>query len=158
MKSFYRISMTVLMVVSLSACADTASSTPTDESPSIASKVPIAAEVASTPTVEPEDNVSKEFKNALSKAETYSTIMHISKQAIYDQLTSEYGEQFEADAAQYAIDNLNADFNAKALAKADNYSSTIHMSKKGIYDQLVSEYGEQFTPEEAQYAVDNLDK
>ncbi len=33
-------------------------------------------------------------------------MMHMSKAGIYDQLTSEYGEGFEADAAQYAIDNL----------------------------------------------------
>ncbi len=31
-------------------------------------------------------------------------MMHMSKAGIYDQLTSEYGEGFEADAAQYAID------------------------------------------------------
>lgn len=47
-----------------------------------------------------------EYKNALKKGETYANMMHMSKQAIYDQLTSEYGENFPADAAQYAIDNL----------------------------------------------------
>jgi hypothetical protein len=31
----------------------------------------------------------------------------MSKQRIYDQLTSEYGEKFNAEAAQYAIDNLD---------------------------------------------------
>ena len=33
--------------------------------------------------------------------------MDISKDAIYDQLTSEYGEKFTAEEAQYAIDNLD---------------------------------------------------
>ena len=33
--------------------------------------------------------------------------MHMSKQKIYDQLTSEYGEKFTAEEAQYAIDNLD---------------------------------------------------
>ena len=61
---------------------------------------------------------STEYKNALKKAETYSNTMHMSKQGIYDQLTSEYGEQFPADAAQYAIDNMTADWNANALSKA----------------------------------------
>jgi len=32
--------------------------------------------------------------------------MSMSKSAIYDQLISEYGEQFTAEEAQYAIDNL----------------------------------------------------
>lgn len=33
--------------------------------------------------------------------------MHMSKARIYDQLTSEYGEKFTAEEAQYAIDNLD---------------------------------------------------
>lgn len=100
---------------------------------------------------------SAEYTNALRKAESYSKTMHMSKKAIYDQLTSEYGEQFPADAAQYAIDNMTADWNANALAKAKSYQNTMHMSKSAIYDQLISEYGEQFTKEEAQYAIDHLD-
>ena len=51
-------------------------------------------------------SVPKEYRNALHKAENYSKMMHMSKQRIYDQLTSEYGEKFDAEAAQYAIDNL----------------------------------------------------
>lgn len=100
---------------------------------------------------------SAEYINALKKAELYSKTMHMSKKAIYGQLTSEYGEQFSADAAQYAIDNMTADWNANALAKAISYQNTMHMSKSSIYDQLISEYGEQFTKEEAQYAIDHLD-
>ena len=69
----------------------------------------------------------------------------MSKQGIYDQLVSEYGGQFSPEAAQYAIDNVKADWNANALASAENYSDTMHMSKQGIYDQLTSEYGEKFT-------------
>ena len=82
--------------------------------------------------------------------------MYLSKQGIYDQLTSEYGEKFPADAAQYAIDNLQADYKYNALQTAKNYQTNMNMSKSAIYDQLVSEYGEKFTAEEAQYAVDNL--
>ena len=100
---------------------------------------------------------STEYKNALKKAESYSKLMHMSKQGIYDQLTSEYGEQFPADAAQYAIDNIQADWNANALEKAKSYQNTMNMSKNAIYDQLISEYGEKFTKEEAQYAIDHLD-
>lgn len=104
-----------------------------------------------------DSNIPTEYRSALNKAESYSSLMHMSKAAIYDQLVSEYGEQFSEEAAQYAMENLVADWNANALAKAEDYSDGLHMSKAGIYDQLVSEYGEQFTPEEAQYAVDNLE-
>lgn len=99
---------------------------------------------------------SVEYQNALVKAESYSKTMHMSKKGIYDQLTSEYGEGFSADAAQYAIDNLQADYKANALAKAKSYQENMHMSKNAIYEQLISEYGEQFTKEEAQYAIDHL--
>lgn len=101
--------------------------------------------------------VPAEYKSALKKAQSYSSIMHMSKAGIYEQLTSEYGEQFTAEAAQYAIDNMEADWNANALEKAKSYSDTLYMSKLGIYDQLISEYGDRFTPDEAQYAVDNAD-
>ncbi len=48
--------------------------------------------------------------NALVKAESYSENMHMSKLGIYDQLISEYGEQFTEEEAQYAVDNINADW------------------------------------------------
>lgn len=97
-----------------------------------------------------------EEKNALKQAEQYSKTMNMSKQGIYDQLVSEYGGKFPAEAAQYAIDNVDADWKANALAKAKSYQETMSMSSSAIYDQLVSEYGEKFTAEEAQYAIDNL--
>lgn len=118
--------------------------------------IEVLEEVAAELDVKEDDSVSKEFKSALKKAKTYSDMMFMSKEAIYDQLTSEYGEKFPEDAAQYAIDNLDVDYKYNALKKAETYSKTMYMSKEGIYDQLVSSYGEKFTEEEAQYAVDNL--
>src|SRR5690606_33110358 len=103
-----------------------------------------------------EPKVPKEYESALSKAKTYSDMMHMSKRGIYDQLTSEYGEKFTVEAAQYAIDNLKADYNANALSKAKTYQDTMSMSPAAIRDQLVSEYGEKFTPSEADYAIQNL--
>lgn len=104
-----------------------------------------------------EDNIPTEYKSALNKAYTYSQTMSMSKAGIYDQLTSEYGEKFSAEAAQYAIDNMEVDWKANALEKAKTYSDTMYMSKLGVYNQLISEYGEKFTEEEAQYAVDNVE-
>lgn len=82
----------------------------------------------------------------------------MSKQAIYDQLTSSYGEGFPADAAQYAVDNMtDVDWNANALEKAKPYYYDMAMSKSAVYDELTSSYGEQFTASQAQYAIDHLD-
>ena len=102
------------------------------------------------------EEVPKEYKSALRKAKVYSDTMSMSKEGLYDQLTSEYGEKFSAEAAQYAVDNLNANWKENALKKAKVYQETMAMSPSAIYDQLVSEYGEKFTAEEAKYAVDNL--
>lgn len=105
---------------------------------------------------EVEEKVPAEFKNALKKAETYASYMYMSKQGIYDQLTSEYGENFPADAAQYAIDNLDWDYKENAYQKGKTYFETMNMSLSSVKEQLISEYGEQFTEEEAQYAIDRL--
>ena len=108
-------------------------------------------------TISSENNsIPTEYKSALIKAESYAENMHMSKAAIYDQLVSEYGEQFSEDAARYAVNNLDVDWKANALATAENYQTNLAMSPKAIYDQLISEYGEKFTPEEAQYAIDHL--
>ena len=97
-------------------------------------------------------------QNALKKAKTYSDYMHMSKSGIYQQLVSEYGEGFTEEEAQYAMDNLIADWNKNALEKAKSYQKTMSMSKAAIYEQLTSEYGEGFTVEEAQYAIDHLEE
>jgi len=104
-----------------------------------------------------EDNVPREYKNALKKAESYSNTMHMSKMGIYDQLVSEYGENFPAEAAQYAVDNLQADYKENALKKAKSYYESMNMSKSAVREQLISEYGEKFTAEEADYAIEHLE-
>ncbi|MBM6706405.1 Ltp family lipoprotein [Bifidobacterium pullorum subsp. saeculare] len=103
----------------------------------------------------PEADVPAEYANALKSAENYSDMMHMSRQAIYDQLTSEF-DLFTAEEAQYAVDNLQADYNANALASAKNYQETMAMSPEAIRDQLTSEYGGKFTQEEADYAIAHL--
>lgn len=101
-------------------------------------------------------NAPVEYKSALNKAESYANGMNMSKKGVYDQLVSKYGEQFSAEAAQYAIDNVVADWNANALAKAKSYQDDMSMSPAAIHDQLTSSYGEQFTQAEADYAIQHL--
>ena len=95
--------------------------------------------------------------NALKTAESYNSSMHMSKARLFNQLTSDYGEGFSKEAAQYAIDNIDADWNENALETAKSYRETMHMSKKRLYQQLTSKYGEEFTAKQAQYAIDHLD-
>lgn len=143
-----------------SAALDSATSSATTTSTSTSSvtntESTSASDSASGTSSAADSSVSAEYRNALAKAQQYSDMMHMSKQGIYDQLTSEYGEKFPADAAQYAIDNVEADWNANALEKAKLYQDQGSMSKSAIHDQLTSQYGEQFTESEADYAIANL--
>jgi len=62
------------------AASDTVATSPAAESPAAA-------------------DVPAEYASALNKAQNYSEMMHMSKQGIYDQLTSENGEKFSPEAA-----------------------------------------------------------
>lgn len=104
---------------------------------------------------EEKEKVSAEAIAALGKAELYATTMSMSKKAIYNQLISEV-EGFSKEDAQYAIDNVVADWNNNALEKAKMYQETMHMSRKAIHQQLTASAGEAFTKEEADYALENL--
>ncbi len=129
----------------------------TEPEPAVEPEVTESADIPQEDAASTNDaDVPSEYQSALKRAESYSNNMHMSKQGIYNQLTSDYGDKFSADAAQYAVDNVNADWNANALAKAESYQNSMNMSPSAIYDQLISEYGEKFTPEEAQYAIDHL--
>ncbi|WP_246475989.1 Ltp family lipoprotein [Brevibacterium renqingii] len=118
---------------------------------------PAEEEPAEEPADEEDDSsVPAEYTSALTSAETYSDMMHMSKQGIFEQLTSEYGDQFSEEAAQYAIDNIKADWNQNALETAKTYQDDMAMSPNAIHEQLTSEYGEQFTSSEADYAIEHL--
>lgn len=124
-------------------------STPSGENTYEGDKITIVYSMGEEPSIE--------YKNALNKAEIYADMMYMSKKGIYEQLSSSYGDKFDDDAAQYAIDNVNADWNNNALNKAITYSDMMYMSKQNIYDQLCSSHGDKFTNEEAQYAIDNIE-
>ncbi|KDP90564.1 MULTISPECIES: Ltp family lipoprotein [Clavibacter] len=118
---------------------------------------PVAEESTAAAAEPAAPAVPAESATALIKAETYANGLDMSKAALYDQLTSEYGEKFTPEAAQYAVDNVQADWNANALGKARTYREMAAMSPAAIRDQLTSEYGERFTAEEADYAIAHLD-
>lgn len=121
------------------------------------SSVSAPAEAGADPGIVEEaavDEVPTEYRSALKKAESYIRTMPMSKDGLYDQLTSEF-DQFSPESAQYAVDTVEADWNELALKKAQSYQETMSMSPAAIYDQLVSQF-EKFTPEQAQYAIDNL--
>jgi len=100
-------------------------------------------------------STNSEYSAALEKAKSYNSLFHMSKKRMYRQLTSEF-DKFSNDAAQYAIDHLEADYKYNALFNAKNYRKLFNMSKSGLFNQLTS-YIDGFTEEEANYAIQHLD-
>ncbi|MDK7742645.1 Ltp family lipoprotein [Helcobacillus massiliensis] len=113
---------------------------------------------AEKPAEKKQDDVPVEHRNALRSAQNYLDVMPMSKQALFDQLTSEHADKFSKEAAQYAIDNIDADWKENAAKEAKIYQDELAMSRDAIYELLVSEYDGKYTPEEAKYGVDQLDK
>ena len=159
MKKIILIALAAAMIFATTACGGAGTSNQETTTPE--TNVEVTTEKSTTEeltTVEPTtEAVPMEYRNALKSAERYSKLMHMSKKRIFNQLTSEYGNKFTKDAAQYAVDNIKVDWKANALETAKKYYEDMNMSKNAIYDQLISEYGEQFNESEAQYAVDHLD-
>lgn len=134
----------------------------TTASSSIATSSVAEADVSDStggPEIEAEEaeepEVPREYKNALRSAEQYLNFSSFSYAGLYDQLTSEYADSYPAEAAQYAVDNVEVDWNEEAVEAARTYQEFSSFSDSGLYDQLTSEYADKFTPEQAQYAIDN---
>jgi Host cell surface-exposed lipoprotein len=132
----------------------------TVENPSIqGAKTEITTQVNDIIKEKEEDkNIPIEHRSALKKANSYANTMFMSKKGVFNQLTSDYGEKFSIEAANYAVDNVKADWNANALSKAKTYQKQMNMSPASIRNQLISDYGEKFTESEADYAMEKLDK
>lgn len=104
--------VTTLAIIGLSAIALTACSSGSDSKKDAKASEAKTEQKASSSS---EENVSTEFKNARKKAESYEKTVHLSKEGLKNQLTS--FDQFPEDAAEYAINSLNVDWNEQALKK-----------------------------------------
>ena len=129
----------------------TTESTETSVVPEEGQEAPVEEQPA-----EESNDVPREYEQALKKAESYLNFSAFSYNGLYDQLTSEYGSGFTPEAAQYALDNVEVDWNEQAVKKAESYLEFSAFSEQGLYDQLTSEYGSGFTHEQAQYAIDRV--
>lgn len=119
-----------------------------------------AAEAAPSPAepAEPEKPaMSTAQSSAVRSAESYLSFKGFSRAGLTQQLTSEYGEGFTAEDAEFAIAYIESagkvDWNQEAVQAAESYLEFKGFSRDGLYDQLTSEYGEQFTPDQANFAL-----
>ncbi len=106
-------------------------------------------EAAEKEEAEKEENANRENEKALKSAQNYIKIMAFSADGLRGQLEF---EGFTDEQIDYAIDNVDVDWNEEAVQSATSYSNTLNMSSNAIYDQLLFEG---FTAEQAQYGIDN---
>lgn len=101
--------------------------------------------------------VSDDAEKALETAEMYAQL-DMSKAMIYDKLTrggdffTNY-ERFTEEAAQYAVDHLECDWNENAVGMAEAIDSFENYSEATMRDELVGQSG--FTEESADYAIEH---
>lgn len=119
-------------------------SAPVETAPS----VPATSEAAPVvPAVKPTEDVSVAQKNAVRKAESYLETSSFSRSGLIDQLQF---EDFSAEDATFAVDNITVDWNEQAAKKAASYLETSSFSRQGLIDQLTFEG---FSASEAEYGV-----
>lgn len=97
-----------------------------------------------------EDDVPREHESASRKAERYLDTFSMSAQGVRDQLEH---DGFGQDAIDYALENLETDWNEQAKKSAESYTELFDMSDAKLYDQLIYKG---FTEEQAQAGVDSL--
>lgn len=110
-----------------------------------------------TPTPDLTESWTMEQKNAYKSAQSYLKFSAFSREGLIHQLSSEYGDGYPEDVAEFVVEQLGIDWNEQAVKSAESYLKYSAFSKEGLKEQLTSEYGEQFTEDEADYAVNNID-
>ncbi|PCQ21490.1 hypothetical protein CP995_03030 [Klebsiella pneumoniae] len=86
-----------------------------------------------------DDDVSREFKNALKSAQDYQEFMPMSDKELFDQLTSDAGDQYTQEEAQYAIDNIENHISDEGSDDEDTDDEYDTVTRSNVMD-IVEEY------------------
>ena len=118
--------------------------------------------VEETTEADPTADMTTAQKNAYKAGLNYLDTMPFSKQGLIDQLSSDYGDGYEKEDAEFAVNaiekNGEVDWVEQAKKAAEEYLDTMSFSKDGLIEQLESDYGDQYTHEEAVEAVEAVYK
>lgn len=127
---------------------EAAAALPAADAPTTEAPTTEAPTTTATPTtLDPYANETVSQKNARRSAADYLDLTAFSRTGLIKQL--EY-EGFSQGDAAYAVDAMNADWNAQAAKSAAQYLDLTSFSRSGLVDQLVYEG---FTAAEAEYGV-----
>jgi type IV pilus biogenesis protein CpaD/CtpE len=141
----------IIVVVSAAGCAtgEETGSTPTPTHATKPKPEPTAEdESGKSKPVEPtEPTATASQENALRSAESYLGYEHFSKSGLEEQLTF---ESYSSADAQYAANNVGADWNEQAVGSAEAYLEYESFSETGLVEQLEFEG---YAPSQAQYGA-----
>ena len=124
---------------------------------SLASSEDVVSEVADTNESE-EVKMTAGQKNAYKAAKNYLEFMSFSKDGLINQLSSEYGDGYSVEDAEFAVnyleENGEVDWNEQAYKAAKNYLNTMSFSLDNLINQLESDAGDKYTHEQAVYGAE----
>lgn len=110
---------------------------------------------------EPDDDLTASQRNAVKQAESYLEFTAFSRAGLINQLSSEYGNGYPEEDAEFAVQYLEdigaVDWNDQAAKSAEHYLEVSAFSRKGLINQLSSDAGEKFTQDQAEYGVQYLE-
>ena len=105
-------------------------------------------------------NVPEEYKKALETAQKHVDYSHgYSKHSLYNMLTNkEYGDKFSAEAADYAVKNVKADWKENAYYNAKTYKEYGEKSNAEIERYMRNVDSNKFSDKEIDYAIEKLNR
>ena len=113
-----------------------------------------------TKAVDPTADMTMAQANAYKAGLNYLNMMAFSREGLIDQLSSEYGDGYDREDAEVAVNAFEegglVDWDEEAKEAAQNYLDTMPFSKDELVQQLESEYGDNFTHEQAVKAVEEV--
>lgn len=104
--------------------------------------------------------VPEEYKKALETAQKHVDYSHgYSKHSLYNMLTNkDYGDKFSAEAADYAVKNVKADWKENAYYNAKTYKEYGEKSNAEIERYMRNVDSNKFSDKEIDYAIEKLNR
>jgi hypothetical protein len=133
------------------------SSAPARSSAPATSSAP-ASSAPSSPAAPASPSMTAAQQQAVDAAEGYlSEGQGFSEQGLLQQLTSSAGNGFSKSDAEFAISDLNPNWDAQAVDAANGYlSEGDGFSEQGLAQQLTSSAGAGFTEAQAEHAINSV--
>lgn len=158
MKKILAFILILIMCFVLAECGDTSDTAPSDTE---TAQNEVQEDVKEEPEEkDPTADMTMEQKNAYQAAKNYLDMAGFSKQGLIDQLSSEYGDNYPLEVAEFAVnaieENGEVDWVEECKESAKAYLEFSSFSKQGLIEQLTSEYGDKYTQEEAEAAVEEV--